>query len=61
MKKIIIIISLIIITSLAGFSFIYSIINIVNKEYITGGFYSLKGLIKQLKQGTNSVLCLLVW
>ena len=48
MKKIIIIISLIIITSLAGF-----IINIVNKEYITGGFYSLKGLIKQLKQGTN--------
>lgn len=56
MKKIIIIISLIIITSLAGFSFIYSIINIVNivnKEYITGGFYSLKGLIKQLKQGTN--------
>lgn len=61
MKKIIIIISLIIITSLAGFSFIYSIINIVNKEYITGGFYSLKGLIKQLKQGTNYVLCLLVW
>ena len=60
MKKIIIIISLIIITSLAGFSFIYSIINIVNKEYITGGFYSLKGLIKQLKQGTNYVLCLLV-
>lgn len=53
MKKIIIIISLIIITSLAGFSFIYSIINIVNKEYITGGFYSLKVLIKQLKQGTN--------
>ena len=53
MKKIIIIISLIIITSLAGFSFIYSIFNIVNKEYITGGFYSLKGLIKQLKQGTN--------
>ncbi len=45
MKKIIIIISLIIITSLAGFSFIYSIINIVNKEYIIGGFYSLKGLI----------------
>ena len=31
----------------------HSIINIVNKEYITGGFYSLKGLIKQLKQGTN--------
>jgi len=38
MKKIIIIISLIIITSLAGFSFIYSIINIVNKEYIKEAF-----------------------
>lgn len=45
MKRIIIIISLIIIALLAGFVDIYSIINIVNKEYITGGFYSLKGLI----------------
>lgn len=53
MKRIIIIISLIIIALLAGVIAIHSITNIVNKEYITGGFYSLKGLIKQLKQGTN--------
>ena len=44
MKRILII-SLIIITLLAGFTSIHSIINIVNKEYIIGGFYSLKGLI----------------
>lgn len=38
MKRIIIIISLIIIALLAGFTAIYSIIHIVNKEYITEAF-----------------------